>query len=60
MVPPNNDRVHSDILLEAVAKTGVRALISMGWSGLGERALPENVFALGEFSPEIISTGVLP
>jgi sterol 3beta-glucosyltransferase len=43
-------RLHhlQDILLEAVAKTGVRALISMGWSGLGGRTLPSNVFALGE------------
>ena len=42
------DRVCSDILLEAVAKSGVRALISMGWSRLGGRTLPDNVFALGE------------
>ena len=33
-------------LLEAISRLGCRALISRGWAGLGEGALPEGVMAL--------------
>ena len=37
------------LILEAVSKTGVRALISKGWGGIGgqETRLPSNVYMLG-------------
>ena len=37
------------LVLEAVQKAGVRALVSKGWGGLGmkDTALPENIFMLG-------------
>jgi len=34
-------------LLEGVSTAGIRAVISKGWAGLGEGALPEGVFATG-------------
>lgn len=48
--------VHEDpdaltgLLLDAVGRTGRRAIIQHGWSGLAERPLPENVHAVG-FTP---------
>jgi UDP:flavonoid glycosyltransferase YjiC (YdhE family) len=35
------------IVLDAVERAGCRALLSSGWAGLGEGALPEQVFPLG-------------
>ncbi|KAJ9091283.1 hypothetical protein QFC21_007272 [Naganishia friedmannii] len=35
------------ILLEAIRLSGVRALLSAGWSKMGEQDIPENVFLLG-------------
>lgn len=37
-------------LLEAVRRTGVRAVIHRGWAGLGEGPLPEGVLAVGAVS----------
>ncbi|KAJ4316875.1 hypothetical protein N0V94_005217 [Neodidymelliopsis sp. IMI 364377] len=39
----------TEILLAAIKKTGVRALISKGWGGLGKESvpLPEDVYILG-------------
>lgn len=37
-------------LLSAIDALGCRALISHGWAGLGEVALPENVMAIGAVS----------
>jgi UDP:flavonoid glycosyltransferase YjiC (YdhE family) len=37
-------------LLQAVATVGCRALISEGWAGLGEGALPEGVLPIGAVS----------
>jgi hypothetical protein len=39
--------VRPDILLEAVEKAGVRALISAGWSQMGGVDVPRDVFILG-------------
>jgi sterol 3beta-glucosyltransferase len=45
--------VHDDpdsvtsLLLEAIEMSGRRAILMRGWSGLGERILPANVFACG-------------
>ncbi len=38
------------LLLEAVDRAGCRALLSAGWAGLGDCALPEHVFPLGPVS----------
>ncbi|THH04471.1 hypothetical protein EW145_g5499 [Phellinidium pouzarii] len=37
----------TSILFKAVAKAGVRALISAGWGGFGSGDVPSNVFILG-------------
>lgn len=36
----------TSLIFEAVAKAGVRALVSKGWGGLGGTSTPENVFML--------------
>lgn len=38
----------TDALVEGTARAGRRALIQHGWSGLGQRALPPTVRALGQ------------
>lgn len=35
------------LILEAVKKAGVRALVSKGWSNVGGKDVPDNVFLLG-------------
>ncbi|KAF4540217.1 UDP-glucuronosyl/UDP-glucosyltransferase [Lasiodiplodia theobromae] len=37
----------TDIVLEAVKKSGVRALVSRGWGNMGGSDVPDNVFLLG-------------
>ena len=32
------------MIFEAVQRSGVRAIVSAGWGGLGATDLPENVF----------------
>lgn len=42
---PAKNKDTANIILETIARTGVRAVLSTGWSGLGtDRPLPENVF----------------
>jgi sterol 3beta-glucosyltransferase len=36
------------LLLEAIKQSGVRALLSAGWSNMGNMEKPDNVFLLGE------------
>lgn len=44
---PAKNKDTANIILETIAKTGVRAVLSAGWSGLGtDRPLPENVFLI--------------
>lgn len=38
------------LVLEAVERAGVRAVLSEGWAGLGRTALPENVMPVGTVS----------
>lgn len=40
----------TDLVLEAIRRAGCRAILQQGWSGLGERELPENVHIIG-FAP---------
>jgi len=35
-------------IFEAVKQTGVRALVSAGWSEIGGDDIPDNIFILGE------------
>lgn len=37
----------TETIFEAVERTGVRALVSAGWSDIGGDNVPENVFILG-------------
>ncbi len=37
----------TSLVLEAVARTGQRALISQGWGGLGAREVPDGVLMIG-------------
>ncbi|KAI5118322.1 hypothetical protein M0805_006605 [Coniferiporia weirii] len=37
----------TSVIFQAVANTGVRALVSAGWGGLGSGDVPDNVFILG-------------
>ena len=37
----------TDLVLHALARTGQRGVLSAGWGGLKEEALPENVFMIG-------------
>ncbi len=38
------------LVLEAVERAGVRAVLSAGWAGLGDAPLPENVMVVGSVS----------
>lgn len=43
----DNPNELTEMIFSAVKKTGVRALVSKGWGGLGAEEAPENVFMLG-------------
>ncbi|MBE0684223.1 MAG: glycosyltransferase family 1 protein [Anaerolineales bacterium] len=44
---PAKNQDTANIILETLARTGVRAVLSTGWSGLGtDRPLPENIFLI--------------
>ncbi|KAG9011901.1 hypothetical protein FRB94_007337 [Tulasnella sp. JGI-2019a] len=57
-VPVKDPAAMTTILLEAVRETGVRALISAGWGGLGGSDVPENVFILGSTPHDWLFTKV--
>jgi len=40
----------TDLLLETIRRAGMRAVISSGWAGLAQGALPDDVFAAGPVS----------
>lgn len=44
---PAKNQDTANIILETLARTGVQAVLSTGWSGLGtDRPLPENIFLI--------------
>lgn len=44
---PAKNKDTANIVLETLAQTGVRAVLSTGWSGLGaDRPLPDNIFLI--------------
>lgn len=48
---PIKDPAHTtDLILESLRQSGQRAILHMGWGGLGERALPESVHKI-EYAP---------
>jgi UDP:flavonoid glycosyltransferase YjiC (YdhE family) len=49
-MPDEDPERTTRMLIAASERAGCRALISAGWAGLGESALPESVFALGPAS----------
>ena len=49
-MPDPDPRTTTDGLLAAIEAIGCRALISRGWAGLGEAALPEHVMVVGSVS----------
>lgn len=49
MTDPNPQR-STRLVLEAVARAGVRAVLSRGWAGLGDGALPPDVHVVGSVS----------
>jgi sterol 3beta-glucosyltransferase len=47
-----------ETIMEAVKKSGVRALVSAGWGGLGGADVPDEVFILeGMFAPDVAALG---
>jgi UDP:flavonoid glycosyltransferase YjiC (YdhE family) len=49
-MPDPDPRATTEQLLSAISGLGCRALISQGWAGLGDAALPENVMVIGDVS----------
>lgn len=47
------------LVLEAVERAGVRAIISGGWAGLGQRTLPDTVYRVGDCPHEWLFPRVL-
>lgn len=45
-------------IFEAVRKSGVRALVSAGWGGLGGTDIPDTVFILGNVPHDWLFTKV--
>ncbi len=44
---PAKNKDTANIILKTIERTGVRAILSTGWSGLGtDRPLPENIFLI--------------
>lgn len=46
-MPDPHPAATTELVLEAVARAGCRALLSSGWAGLGERPLPADVHRVG-------------
>lgn len=46
------------VILEATAKAGVRALLSVGWGGLGLKNVPPHIFLLGNVPHDWLFTKV--
>jgi sterol 3beta-glucosyltransferase len=49
-MPIKNPRRTTDIILEALKRSGQRGILQSGWGGLGDVSLPENVFKI-EYAP---------
>ncbi len=49
-MPVKNPRQTTEIILEALKRTGQRGILHAGWGGLGNLALPRNVFKV-EYAP---------
>ena len=49
-MPDPDPAATTEVLLAAVEAAGCRALVSEGWAGLGQAALPESVMSVGSVS----------
>ena len=49
-MPVGNPQVTTQIILEALKQTNQRAVLHMGWSGLGQAELPKSVYRI-EYAP---------
>lgn len=49
-MPVRNARRSTEIVLEALRRTGQRGILHSGWGGLGRLSLPENVFEI-DYAP---------
>lgn len=49
-MPVKNPRRTTGIVLEALKRSGQRGILHSGWGGLGDMALPDNVFKI-EYAP---------
>jgi UDP-glucoronosyl and UDP-glucosyl transferase len=45
-IVPDDPEHFTQIIFEAIKKTGVRALVSKGWGGLGSDDVPDNIYML--------------
>ncbi len=45
-MPIKNPRQTTEMILEALKRSGQRGILHSGWGGLGEMSLPENVFKI--------------
>src|SRR5215212_112023 len=49
-MPVKDPRGTTEIILEALRQTGQRAILHVGWAGLGNQSLPESVFRI-DYAP---------
>lgn len=49
-MPVKNPRRTTEIILEALKRSGQRGILHSGWGGLGDISMPENVFKI-EYAP---------
>ncbi|MEO8356223.1 MAG: nucleotide disphospho-sugar-binding domain-containing protein, partial [Chloroflexota bacterium] len=49
-MPIKNPHRTTNIILEALKQTGQRGILHMGWGGLGNQSLPDNVFII-DYAP---------
>ncbi|KAL7410756.1 hypothetical protein BDY24DRAFT_398395 [Mrakia frigida] len=57
-VPVKDPKGMSQTIFDAVKASGVRALVSAGWGGLGGASIPDNVFILGNVPHDWLFTKV--
>lgn len=49
-MPIRHPQAVTDVILEALKRSGERAILHSGWGGLGDRILPDNVFRI-DYAP---------
>jgi UDP:flavonoid glycosyltransferase YjiC (YdhE family) len=54
----DNPQNLTEVVFEAIRRTGQRALVSIGWGGLGSSSVPDNIFLLGNVPHDWLFTRV--